>query len=136
MCGATSTRPWRCSERSLWWTANPPARPSSTTAASTWPLSCRKCGTLGGRPLTGKNQTGGHRALLLRARNTAADEAAGGCMERRRRGSQRQAWAAVVKQAAEWEVQAMTSTSSLRRSLLRPTHDYLRTRALDPARRP
>ena len=28
-------------------------------------------------PLTGKNQTGGHRALLLRARNTAADEAAG-----------------------------------------------------------
>ena len=87
-------------------------------------------------PLTGKNQTGGHRALLLRARNTAADEAAGGCMERRRRGSQRQAWAAVVKQAAEWEVQAMTSTSSLRRSLLRPTHDYLRTRALDPARRP
>ena len=64
----------------------------------------------------------GQSALRLRALNTAADEAAGSCMERRRRSSRRQAWATAVKRASEWEAKALTATATIAKAY----HDHFR----------
>eukprot|EP00439_Symbiodinium_sp_Y106_P033647 s699_g4.t1 len=48
---------------------------------------------------------------LLRALNHSADEAAGKCMERRRRNSARAQWATLRQQAVEWEVQALRAVA-------------------------
>ena len=48
---------------------------------------------------------------LLRALNQSADEAAGSCMERRRRNSARAQWAALRQQAVEWEVRALRAVA-------------------------
>ena len=70
----------------------------------------------------------GHSALRLRALNIAADEAAGACMVRRLRGSRRQAWAALVQENTEWEVQAMEAAATIATAY----HNFLRTQGTRP----
>ena len=70
----------------------------------------------------------GHCALKLRALNTAADEAAGGCMARRLRNSSRLEWAKRVQNNTEWEVKAMEAAATIATAY----HDFLKTKGTRP----
>ena len=70
----------------------------------------------------------GHCALKLRALNTAADEAAGGCMARRLRNSSRLEWANRVQNNTEWEVQAMEAAATIATAY----HNFLKTKGTRP----
>lgn len=65
----------------------------------------------------------GLNGTLLRALNHSADEAAGQCMERRRRNSARAQWATLRQQAVEWEVQALRAVAQTASAY----HGYLKT---------
>ena len=63
-----------------------------------------------------------------RALNTAADEAAGGCMARRLRNSSRLEWANRVQNNTEWEVKAMEAAATIATAY----HDFLKTKGTRP----